>query len=109
MNRFLFVFFLVIAVALAAAPALAVAAPVSADLFTHPLSIASVAVAAPSFRINEWLQLRRYSRAEFYRMRARGEAPDVIGAGRMQRITPDADAKWLREQQCNATHQGTKA
>jgi hypothetical protein len=73
------------------------------------LSVASIAIAAPSYRINEWLALRKYSRAEWYRMRARAEAPDVIGEGRMQRITPEADAKWLREQQRKAAHQGSKA
>jgi hypothetical protein len=61
----------------------------------------------PSFRINEWLALRKYSRAEWYRLKARGDAPDVIGEGRMQRITPDADARWLRNQERKAgtTHQ----
>ncbi len=59
---------------------------------------------APSFRINEWLALRKYSRAEWYRLKARGEAPDVIGEGRMTRITPDADAKWLRQQQRKASN-----
>jgi hypothetical protein len=57
---------------------------------------------APSLTINEWLALRKYSRAEWYRMKARGEAPDVIGAGRMQRITPEADTRWLRKQQRRA-------
>ncbi len=53
----------------------------------------------PSFTINEWLKLRRYSRAEWYRMKARGEGPNVIGEGRMQRITPESDARWLRQQE----------
>jgi hypothetical protein len=57
---------------------------------------------APSLTLNEWLALRKYSRAEWYRMKARDEAPDVIGEGRMQRITPAADAKWLREQERKA-------
>jgi len=56
----------------------------------------------PSFKINEWLALRKYSRAEWYRMKARDEAPDVIGEGRMQRITSEADAKWLRAQKRKA-------
>jgi hypothetical protein len=64
----------------------------------------------PSFRINEWLALRKYSRAEWYRMRARGDGPDVIGEGRMTRITPEADAKWLRKQKRKAgnTRQDSK-
>jgi hypothetical protein len=102
MNRCPFSVFLVIIVVLVAAPALAAAAPVPVDLFTHHLSIASVSIAAPSYTINEWLALRKYSRAEWYRMKTRGETPAVIGAGRMQRITPEADAKWLRAQERKA-------
>ena len=94
--------FLVIVIVLAAAPALAASAPIPVDPFTHHLSIASIAIAAPSYTINEWLELRRYSRAEWYRMKARGEAPDVIGEGRMQRITPESDTRWLREQEHKA-------
>jgi len=75
------------------------------DLIGHFLSdhvsIAS-AIAAPSYTLNEWLRLRRYSRAEWYRMKERDDAPDVIGEGRMQRITPDADAKWLKSQERKA-------
>src|SRR5262249_29221284 len=96
MKRLLSIF-LMILVVLAAAPALAASAPIPVDLFTHHLSVevASIVIAAPSFTINEWLKLRRYSRAEWYRMKARGDTPDVIGEGRMQRVTPDADARWL--------------
>jgi predicted DNA-binding transcriptional regulator AlpA len=56
----------------------------------------------PSFTINEWCALRRYSRPTFYRMDARGEAPDTIGEGRMRRITSESDAKWLKEQVAKA-------
>jgi len=114
MKRFLICLF--IAAVFAAAPELAFAfvapAPASVpidilagstsaplNLFTHHLSVASIAIAAPSYTINEWLKLRRYSRAEWYRMKARSDTPDVIGEGRMQRITPDADMRWLRKQQ----------
>jgi hypothetical protein len=93
---------LAVAVVLAVAPALAASTPISADLFTHHLSIASIAIAAPSYTINQWLALRKYSRAEWYRARARGDVPDTIGEGRMTRITPDADARWLREQERKA-------
>jgi hypothetical protein len=69
------------------------------DLFAHSISIASIAIAAPSFTINQWCELRKYSRAEFYRMKARGDGPDTIGQGRMTRVTPGADAKWLKAQE----------
>jgi hypothetical protein len=55
-----------------------------------------------SFRINEWLALRKYSRAEWYRMKARGDGPETIGKGRMERITPEGDAKFLRQQRRKA-------
>jgi hypothetical protein len=55
--------------------------------------------AEPSYTINEWLALRKYSRAHWYRIQASGEGPDTIGKGRSTRITPDADARWLRKQE----------
>ena len=51
----------------------------------------------PSFTLNEWLEHRRMSRAEWYRRRARGDnLPDTYGKGRGQRISPQADAEYLR-------------
>jgi hypothetical protein len=101
--------FLIIAAVLVAAP---VALSVPPDFFVHSISvsssIASLAIAAPSYTINEWCQLRRYSRAEFYRMQFRGDGPDTIGKGRMRRITPGADAKWLRAQE-RKSRQSNKA
>jgi hypothetical protein len=97
MKRFLALFLIIVAILLAE-PAIS-----SPDLFVHwHASVASVAIAAPSYTINEWLKLRRYSRAEWYRMKVRGNAPDVIGEGRMQRITPEADSRWLRKQERKA-------
>jgi hypothetical protein len=55
-----------------------------------------------SYTLNEWLALRKYSRAHWYRLKARDEAPEVIGQGRLQRITAEADARWLREQKRKA-------
>jgi hypothetical protein len=55
-----------------------------------------------SYTINQWCALRKYSRAEFYRMRDRGEAPLVIGEGKRSRITPTADAQWLAAQEAKA-------
>ena len=111
--------FLVIAIVFAAAvpalaalapiPVLAASVPIPVDLFTHHLSIASIAIAAPSYAINEWCALRRYSRAEFYRMQFRGDGPDTIGKGRMRRVTPNADARWLKAQERKAKAEQTKA
>ena len=57
--------------------------------------------AAPSFTLNEWLQHRRLSRAQWYRMPP-DERPDTHGIGRMQRISGEADARWLRRQERKA-------
>jgi hypothetical protein len=87
---------------------LAASTSASADFLVHPanflvhLSVTSVAVTAPSYTINQWCELRKYSRAEWYRMRARGDGPDTIGTGRMTRVTPAADARWLRKQERKA-------
>ena len=80
---------------------LAASTSASANFLVH-LSVTSVAVTAPSYTINQWCELRKYSRAEWYRMRARGDGPDTIGTGRMTRVTPAADARWLRKQERKA-------
>jgi hypothetical protein len=102
MNRFLSVFLVIVAV-LATAPALAASAPIPVDLFTHHLSTAAIAavITPGSFTLNEWLAHRRYSRAQWYRMPP-ADRPDVIGEGRMQRISAEADARWLRKQERKA-------
>jgi hypothetical protein len=98
---------LLIVVVFAAAPILAASAPVPVDLFTHHLSVASIAVTAPpalSYTLNEWLALRKYSRAHWYRMTP-DERPEVIGRGRTQRITAKADARWLKQQERKSKQQ----
>jgi hypothetical protein len=50
-----------------------------------------------SYTLNEWLARRKYSRAHWYRMRPE-DRPELIGAGRTQRITSTADARWERKQ-----------
>jgi hypothetical protein len=62
--------------------------------------------ASPSYTLNEWLALRRYSRASWYRLKAVGNTPKLIGTGRLQRITAEADRRWLREQERKATNKG---
>jgi hypothetical protein len=113
MKRLLSIFLMIVVVFAGAAIAAPLLTSAPADLFVHCLSvkasIASIAIAAPSYTINEWCQLRRYSRAEWYRMKARGDGPDTIGEGRMTRIPPDADARWLRKQERKAKAEQTKA
>ena len=50
-----------------------------------------------SYTLNEWLALRKYSRAHWYRMRPE-DKPDLIGQGHTQRITAEADARWEKRQ-----------
>jgi hypothetical protein len=60
-------------------------------------------MAVLSYRLNEWLALRKISRAQWYRLPP-DEKPDVYGDGRMQRISSEADARWLKRQERKAGH-----
>ena len=44
----------------------------------------------------------QYSRPYFYTLRKTGDAPDVIGKGKAQRITDVAEARWLKRQEQKA-------
>ena len=55
------------------------------------------------FTISEWCRKRRISRAEFYRLRARGLAPRVLEIAKLRRITPAADAEWEARFGCSTT------
>jgi hypothetical protein len=109
MKRLLAIFLLIIVV-FAAASILAALAPISADILTHHLSVevASIAIAGPSFTLNEWLKHRRISRAQWYRMPP-DEKPATYGEGRMQRISSDADARWLKAQERKSKQSKTAA
>jgi len=50
-----------------------------------------------SYTLNEWLALRKYSRAHWYRMPV-VDRPDTIGSGRTRRITAQADERWEKRQ-----------
>jgi hypothetical protein len=45
--------------------------------------------------------MRGYSRPYFYTLRKTGDAPDLIGTGKGQRITDAADARWLKAKMVN--------
>jgi hypothetical protein len=57
--------------------------------------------AGASFTVTEWCAHRRVSRSGFYGMLARGTAPRIhrVGKGRHPRISAEADAAWLAEQE----------
>jgi hypothetical protein len=61
-----------------------------------------------SYKIADWCAMRGYSRVYFYKLRKHGDAPDVIGVGRAQRITDEADARWLKRQETKAKSKETK-
>jgi hypothetical protein len=54
-----------------------------------------------SYTLNEWLALRKYSRAHWYRMPVE-DRPELIGKGHAQRITAQADARWEKRQERKA-------
>jgi hypothetical protein len=55
-----------------------------------------------AWAIGEWCARWDYSRPHFYKMRATGDAPDVIGVGKAQRVTDVAEARWLKQQERKA-------
>jgi hypothetical protein len=59
-------------------------------------------IAKRSFTVSEWTAMRGYSRVFFYTLKKRGDAPDTIGRGKAQRVTIEADARWLRKQEQKA-------
>jgi predicted DNA-binding transcriptional regulator AlpA len=52
-----------------------------------------------AFTINEWCARWGYSRPHFYALRRDGNAPEVIGTGKAQRISLEAEARWLKRQE----------
>lgn len=52
-----------------------------------------------SYTISQWCAMRGYSRVFFYALKKRGDAPELIGHGKWQRITDQADARWIKRQE----------
>jgi predicted DNA-binding transcriptional regulator AlpA len=52
-----------------------------------------------AFTINEFCDRWGYSRPHFYKMRKGGTAPATIGQGKAQRISLEAEARWLKRQE----------
>jgi len=49
-----------------------------------------------SMTIQQWCDLHRFSRGEFYRLKKLGIAPRTFNVGRCVRITESANAEWLQ-------------
>jgi hypothetical protein len=52
-----------------------------------------------SFSINEFCQRHGFSRSFWYKLKRLGLTPDVTLLNNMQRITPDAEKRWLAERE----------
>jgi hypothetical protein len=52
-----------------------------------------------SFTIPEWCAHRKVSRSMFYKLEGQGLAPATYSVGTSRRISPDADAAWLRQRE----------
>jgi hypothetical protein len=52
-----------------------------------------------SFTIPEWCAHRKVSRSMFYKLDAQGLAPKTYSVGTARRISPEADAEWLRQRE----------
>jgi hypothetical protein len=50
----------------------------------------------PSFTLLEWCAHRKVSRSMFYKLEAQGRAPATYNVGAARRVSPAADAAWLR-------------
>jgi predicted DNA-binding transcriptional regulator AlpA len=55
-----------------------------------------------AFTINGWCARWGYSRPHFYKLRKLGQAPEVIGEGKAQRISLESEARWLKRQEAKA-------
>lgn len=50
-----------------------------------------------SFSINQWCAMHGFSRSFFYKLQARGEAPETFKAGSVQRISEEANGAWIKK------------
>ena len=56
-----------------------------------------------SLSIIEWCARHKVSRAHFYELDARGEAPKSFYTGRARRISEESDAAWVAARERSAT------
>jgi predicted DNA-binding transcriptional regulator AlpA len=63
----------------------------------------------PSFTVPEWCAHRKVSRSMFYKMASEGWAPRTYNVGVSRRISPEADAEWLRQREAESAHETAAA
>jgi hypothetical protein len=61
----------------------------------------------PSFTVPEWCEHRKISRSMFYKHQAAGKGPRTYNVGTAVRISPEADAEWLREREAESARRET--
>jgi excisionase family DNA binding protein len=59
-----------------------------------------------SYSIDEWCRLHGLSRAFFYKLKERGEAPATFQVGRLVRISEDANRYWMAQKEAEANRDG---
>jgi len=52
-----------------------------------------------SYTIEAWADLHGFTRAYFYILEKRGQAPETYRVGRSRRVSEDANANWLRQRE----------
>lgn len=52
-----------------------------------------------AWAIREWCDRWGFSRPHFYALRKEGNSPETIGHGKGQRITLEAEQRWLKRQE----------
>lgn len=55
-----------------------------------------------TYSIDEWCKMHGFSRAFFYKLQERGEAPNSFKVGRRVRISADANRYWLAQREAEA-------
>jgi hypothetical protein len=63
---------------------------------------AQQAVEIRAYTIGQWCRMRGYSRVYFYTLKKTGDAPLLIGSGKRQRVSAEADQRWLAQQEKKA-------
>jgi predicted DNA-binding transcriptional regulator AlpA len=55
-----------------------------------------------TYPLDQWLQLRDFSRPFWYVLKKRGEAPRHFNVGRRVFVTEEADAEWLKAREAES-------
>lgn len=59
-----------------------------------------------SYTVAEWCRRRKISRAQFYVLLRRGEAPESYMVGDRRYVSDEADARWVRRMEALQRNEG---